>query len=124
MWTARFFYLYELLCLPAIEHFHKSPTRYAPPGAGTTVSYEITFTGYTGPIDLLVMDTSELDPESGDIVSAEAVSLQEGTEPLRGDFTLIFQGQETAALSYNATADEVTMCPPDAALIAARYSRR
>lgn len=70
------------------------------------------------------MDTTELDAESGAIVSAEAVSLQEGTEPLRGDFTLFFQGQETAALSYDATADEVTMCPPDVALVATRYFRR
>lgn len=68
-----------------------------------------------------MVDTTELDPESGAIVSAEVISLQEGTEPLRGDFTLIFQGQETAALSYDATADEVTMWPPDAALVAMRY---
>lgn len=95
--------------MPENEHFHK--THYVirpPPGTGTTISYEITFTRYTGPVDLLVVDTTELDPESGAIVSAEAISLQEGTEPLRGDFTLIFDGQETAALSYDATADEVT----------------
>lgn len=77
------------------------------PGTGTAISYEITFTGYTGPIELLVADTSELDAETGAVVSFEAVTLEEGTEPLRGDFTLSFQGQETAALSYDSTADEV-----------------
>lgn len=78
-----------------------------PAGTGTTISYEVTFTGYTGPVELLVADTSELDAETGAIVSFEAVKFEEGTEPLRGDFTLSFQGQETVALSYDSTADEV-----------------
>lgn len=76
-------------------------------GTGTTISYEITFTGYTGSVEPLVADTSELDAETGAVISFEAVTLEEGTEPLRGDFTLGFQGQETAALSYDSTADEV-----------------
>lgn len=78
-----------------------------PAGTGTTISYEITFDGYAGALELLVPDTSELVAESGAVVSAEVISLQEGTEPLRGDFTLSFRGAETVALSYDATADEV-----------------
>lgn len=58
----------------------------------------------------MVPDTSELDAESGAMVSAEVVTLQEGTEPLRGDFTLIFDGEETSALSHDASADEVILC--------------
>lgn len=71
------------------------------------MSFEITFEGYTGAVEALVVDTTELDADSGTVVAAEVTSLQEGTEPLRGDFTLSFRGHETAALSYNADADEV-----------------
>lgn len=78
------------------------------PGTGTTISFEITFEGYTGAVEVLVVDTTELDADSGTVISAEVISLQEGTEPLQGDFTLSFRGQETAALSYDADADEVT----------------
>lgn len=107
---ANFFCLYKLPCPPEKKHLFTNSLRdTTPSGTGTTISYEITFTGYTGPVDLLVVDTTELVPESGAIVFAEVISLQEGTEPLRGDFTLIFRGQETAALSYDATADEVMM---------------
>lgn len=61
-----------------------------------------------GDVEPLVPDTSELVAESGAVVSSEVITLEEGTEPLRGDFTLSFRGQETTALSYNSTADEVT----------------
>lgn len=79
-------------------------------GAGTTTSYEITFEGYTGPVETLVVDTSELVADSGAVVSADVIVLEEGTEPLRGDFSLLFGGQETAALSFDVDADEVRLC--------------
>ena len=41
------------------------------------------------------------------MVSAKVVELEKGTEPLRGDFTLSFRGQETVHLSYNSSAEQV-----------------
>lgn len=76
-------------------------------GSGAVISYEITFDGYIGAVEPLVPDTSELVAQSGTVVSSEVVTLQEGTEPLRGDFTLRFRGQGTPALSYTSTANEV-----------------
>lgn len=76
-------------------------------GTGTTISYEITFKEYVGEVEPLVPDTSELVASSGAVVATEVVVLEEGTEPLRGDFTLRFRGQGTPALNYSATADEV-----------------
>lgn len=80
------------------------------PGTGTTISYEIAFEGYTGAVETLVVDTAELVADSGAVVSAEVIVLEEGTEPLRGDFSLAFRGQETPALSYDVDADEVHLC--------------
>ncbi|CAN0156587.1 unnamed protein product, partial [Hapterophycus canaliculatus] len=74
---------------------------------GTIVSYEITFEGYAGAVEALVVDTTELVADSGAVVSAEVFVLEEGTEPLRGDFTLSFGGEETAALSYDVDATEM-----------------
>lgn len=68
---------------------------------------EITFEGYSGAVEALVVDTNELTANSGAVVSAEVTTVQEGTEPLQGDFTLSFQGQETPALSFDADASEV-----------------
>lgn len=45
--------------------------------------------------------------QSGAVITAEIVAEQEGTESLRGDFTLRFEEEGTPALSYNVTADEV-----------------
>lgn len=78
------------------------------PGTGTTITYEITFDGYTGAVEDLVVDTTELEAGSGAVVSAEVITLQEGTEPLRGDFSLIYGGHETTALSYDADATEAS----------------
>ncbi|CAM9800578.1 unnamed protein product [Ectocarpus sp. 6 AP-2014] len=77
-------------------------------GTGTTITYEITFDGYTGAVEDLVLDTTELEADSGAVVSAEVITLQEGTEPLQGDFSLIYRGHETAALSYDADATEAS----------------
>ena len=74
--------------------------------AGVT-TFEITFDGYTGAVEALVVDTNQLTHVGGTVVTAEVVTVQEGTEPLEGDFTLSFQGQETPALSIAAPADEV-----------------
>lgn len=71
------------------------------------ISFEISFDGYTGAIEALVVDTNELVADSETVVTAEVIDLQEGTEPLEGDFTLSFQGQETPALSLDANANEV-----------------
>lgn len=72
------------------------------------MSYEITFSGYTGAVDPLVPDTSELVAESGTVVSAEVIELEKGTEPLRGDFTIRFRGQATVHLSYDSSAEQVS----------------
>lgn len=72
-------------------------------------SFVITFDGYTGAVEALVVDTNELTADSGAVVTAEVNTLQEGTEPLEGDFTLSFQGQETPALGLDATANEVPL---------------
>lgn len=77
-------------------------------GAGTIVSYEITFDDYIGVVEPLVPDTTELVAQSGEVISSEVITLLEGTEPLRGDFTLSFRGHHTPALSYNTTAEEVS----------------
>lgn len=77
-------------------------------GTGTAISYEITFSVYTGAIAPLVPDISELVAESGTVVSAEVIELEEGTEPLRGDFTIRFRGQETAHLRYDSSAEQVS----------------
>lgn len=77
-------------------------------GTGTTTSYKIVFDDYNGLVEPLVPDTTELVAESGAVVSSEVVTVEEGMEPLRGDFTLSFRGQHTPALSYNSTADEVS----------------
>lgn len=45
--------------------------------------------------------------ESGSVVSVEVVILEEGTEPLRGDFTISFKGEETVALRHDSTDEEV-----------------
>lgn len=87
-------------------------------GTGTTVSYEITFDDYIGVVEPLVPDTTELVAQSGEVISSEVITDQEGTEPLRGDFTLSFRGHRTPALSYNTTAEEVRAtgcqgCIPD-----------
>lgn len=66
------------------------------------------FDGYSGLVEPLVPDTTELLAESGAVISSEVVTADEGTEPLRGDFTLSFRGQHTPALSYNSTADEAS----------------
>lgn len=71
------------------------------------ISFAITFDGYTGAVEPLVVDTNELTAASG-TVTAEVATRQEGTETLRGDFTLSFQGQGTPALSINATDVEVS----------------
>lgn len=92
--------------------FHQ-PGHFRPTGAfllsgtGTTVAYEITFGAYTGLVQPIVADTSELVAESGAVVVADIVTLEEGTEPLRGDFTLAFRGQETPSMSYDVAADQV-----------------
>lgn len=71
------------------------------------MSFEITFDGYVGAVEALVVDTNDLTADSGTVVSAVVTLLEEGTEPLRGDFTLSFQGYETSALSYDSNANEV-----------------
>lgn len=60
-----------------------------------------------GAVEPLVPDTSEVVASPGAVVSTEVTMIHEGTEPLRGDFTLGFRGQTTPALSFNATAEEV-----------------
>lgn len=84
-----------------------SPRHLAASATGTT-SFEITFEGYSGDVEALVVDTNQLTADSETVVSAEVTIVQEGTEPLLGDFTLGFQGQETPALSADASADEVS----------------
>lgn len=74
------------------------------PVAGT---FEITFDGYTGAVEALVVDTNQLTAVLGTVVTAEVITVQEGTEPLLGDFTLSFRGQETPALSLDAADSEV-----------------
>lgn len=84
------------------------PSRLHPAASATgVISFEITFQGYTGAVEALVVDTNELTAASGTVVSAEVTTLQEGTEALEGDFTLSFQGQETPAISLDASANEV-----------------
>lgn len=87
-----------------------TPSLRSPAASGTgTISLAITFEGYTGAVEALVVDTNQLVAASGAVVSAEVAIRQEGAEPLRGDFTLSFQGHETPALSYNADDIEVRL---------------
>jgi len=74
----------------------------------TASIFDVTFTGYIGPVSPIVVDITRLGKISAALVPAASVTrIVKGTEPLQGTFTLSFRGYETVPLAYNISAQEM-----------------
>ncbi len=71
-------------------------------------TYSITFTDYVGNVLPLVVDATNLIPENLYTVSTSVLTVSQGTQPVRGRFSLsLYGGEHTKGLSYDATSDEM-----------------
>ncbi|CAM6003542.1 unnamed protein product, partial [Sphagnum balticum] len=65
-------------------------------------SFLVTFSNYDGPVELIVVSLP-----SPSAVVASVQQVQKGTSPLSGSFTLLFNGQRTIDLSFDALASDI-----------------
>lgn len=70
--------------------------------AGSNYSFEITFTDYDGPTEMISVRV--VDPNT---VTATVELIAKGTLPISGTFTVLYGNHMTVDLASNATADEV-----------------